>query len=261
MRQRDNNGTKYLGRIAKLAQMLPKRGENLQDHFGYLEHERKSLKQIQMPEMDFAALGFSVNTVTGVPMMLDSSNLTVQMAADLAYCDLPKYHEGSRIREVITEEVNLAARAGKLPAVELETLFSKCNELCISLVLTMPSADPDKAQTQRQIGAFVTGKALHAPGDKSNVKSSVKPQASVKSLDRGRSQERSSSGFSKLERSRSRSRSQEEKMVTHYKTGVAYATKHGALKFLQILNDQCKKNQERRSWKSTRRAASSYQSS
>jgi hypothetical protein len=197
-----------------------------------------------MPKMNFVALGYSVHPATGIPTMLDSSNLTVRMAVDLAYFDLPKVHEGSKIREVFTEEVHLAARAGKLPTVELEALFRKCNELRISLMLTMPSADPDKAQTQRQIGAFVAGKALHAPGDKSNVKGSVKPRASVKFQDRGQSKERSSSGASKLERSRSRSRSQEAGMIAHYKKAVAYATKHGALTFLQIINNQWKKSGE-----------------
>ena len=240
----DDNGTKYLSRISKLARMLPKRGESLQDHFGNLEDERKSLLQLQMPEMDFSALGYSVNPTTGVPVILDTSNLTIQMTVDHAYYDLPRSHVGTRIREVFTANVLKAARTGKLSAAKLEASFRECNDLRISLVLAVPSADPDKAQTQRQIGAFAAGKTLHAPGDKGNVKGSVKPQAFVKSQDRGRSHERSSSGVSKPQGNRSRSPSQQGPMIAHYKKAVAHVTKFGALSFLQILNNQCTKSGE-----------------
>jgi hypothetical protein len=37
----DNYGSKYLGRIGKLAQELSKRSENLQYHFANLEDKRK----------------------------------------------------------------------------------------------------------------------------------------------------------------------------------------------------------------------------
>ncbi len=47
----DNHGNRYLARIAKL--QLPKRGESIQDFFMSIEDDRKSLKQLQMPEMIF----------------------------------------------------------------------------------------------------------------------------------------------------------------------------------------------------------------
>ncbi len=93
----DNHGARYLGRIKKLPQKHPKRGESIQGYFVSLEDERKSLKQIQLPEMDLSELGFSVNPENGIPTILDSSKLMIQMAVDRAYVEVPKVNEGSRV--------------------------------------------------------------------------------------------------------------------------------------------------------------------
>ena len=229
----DAHNLRFLGHLGTLAQARAKPNETAQDMYARLEQSRTEMKMRQLPDVNFPKIGFSIDPGTGLPMIVHSPALNILTVSNHLYNELVKAEPNSRVREVFTPELFKKAQKGDLTAAEFAAALTKTNELKIPTAIAVRGAgnEPEnEGKQQRQIGAFVAEKRTHASFDKSSVKPQQTP---VKFQDRGRTQ------FKASDEKHVRSRSQDTTTVAHYKRGVGYATKHGALKFLQTLNDQC----------------------
>ena len=225
----------YLHKISALPQSRRKTGEDATTYYQRLENLRSELRVLTLPsDIDFEALGFSVDTTTGIPKIVSSSALIIKKVVDYLYAELPRLVPDSRVQSVITAEVFADARRGRLTVAQFQSLL---RELNAQRIATHPPSETQDATGNTdglpQHGAFAAavGKPGGGKGGPALVKPTVEPP---KPQDRSRPPGRGTGG-ARTGRSQSPGK---ETSVTYYGKSITFVMKRGVLGFLQKLHDQ-----------------------
>ena len=233
----DPYSVRYVSRISHFAMLLPKQGESAQDFFRKAEALREDLKSLQRPQhVNLEAIGFTVDPLSQLPVMLSSSNMNIMKTADHCFVSCVSADHLSRTREVINHAFFVDARGGNKTKAQLNAALSQMQDMKIPTVCKVLRDESKQQRPIGQVNAFAAVPPVPAPGGKGGKGGKgSKPQPQ----DRGRSTERQHGSASETPRPRSRSPSQQSSVVDAYKQCIDSIKRHGLLKFLQRLHKSC----------------------